>query len=684
MESTRGLYRLNKVIASPDSETIWITENEKHASQLISIGVQATTSGLGISPSAVDWSALKGRRIIIWPIDTRIEAKTNKFVLEVNTILKQLNCSVQAVDINQLKPADGTDTTDVNKFTLDMKDIINPHDTTDGNDAINWLFDHEGITKYELMSLPLVSLEFNNNKKKDEKMKSTMSTDQSSKNNQSNSQSQALIELTDDFNFFHAPDTKTYASVPINSHRENHNIRSKVFSRLLQGRYYKKYGKSLNKNALDEALNIFESKAMFEGEQHNVYVRVAGDGCHIYIDLGDKLWQVAKVIPGSWEITQKVPVKFIRPKGMLELPIPIKGGSLETLKEFINLPDEESWVLLVSYLLFSLTPKGPFPILIVQGEQGAAKSTFCKVIRSLIDPATSPLRSMPTNTRDLMLAAQNGWLMVYDNLSGLSSVLSDALCRLSTGAGFATRELYSDSAETLFEASRSVCLNGITEFATRDDLLDRALILKLPSIPDEQRKDENSFWADFEMKQPCILGGILDVLSKALKYLPEIDLEYTPRMADFSKFSSAVEIAMGWHEGTFMSAYNHNRMLSTEMSLESDPVAQAILSLEKEKWRGTATELMDELELKVSETIKRSTSWPKAASWLSNRIKRLAPALRKVGIEVEFDRDGVNGTRYISILQTDQFTSSSVRTARLLKKQSTIDDDLDDLMDEDF
>ena len=162
---------------------------------------------------------------------------------------------------------------------------------------------------------------------------------------------------------------------------------------------------------------------------------------------------------------------------------------------------------------------------------------------------------MPTNTRDLMLAAQNGWLMVYDNLSGLSSVLSDALCRLSTGGGFATRELYSDSAETLFEASRPVCLNGITEFATRDDLLDRALILKLPSIPDEQRKDENSFWADFELMQPCILGGILDVLSKALKYLPEVDLEYTPRMADFSKFSSAVERAMGWHEG-----YIHERI----------------------------------------------------------------------------------------------------------------------------
>ena len=305
------------------------------------------------------------------------------------------------------------------------------------------------------------------------------------------SSSQVLIKLTEDFILFHSPDTKTYASVPINSHWENHNIRSKVFSRLLLSRYYKKYKKGLNKNALEDAVNVLESRAMFEGKQDDVHVRVAESADHIYIDLGNKLWQVAKVTPDGWEITQDTPVKFIRPKGMLELSLPTKGeSSVEDLRSFINLPDEESWVLLVSYLFFSLTPKGPFPILIVQGEQGAAKSTFCRVIRSLVDPATSPLRSMPTNTRDLMLAAQNGWLMVYDNLSGLSSVLSDVLCRLSTGGGFATRELYSDSSETLFEASRPVCLNGITEFATRDDLLDRALILKLPSISDDQRKDE--------------------------------------------------------------------------------------------------------------------------------------------------------------------------------------------------
>jgi hypothetical protein len=664
MGNVKQLYKLSEVIASPDSgETIWVTENEKHANQLIDRGIQATTSGLDTCPSEVDWSALKGRNIIVWPIDTRIEPRSNEFVLKMNAVLKRLNCSVQAVDISQLKSTDGTDTTDANEFTLDMKCIINPDDTTDDNDAINWLFEHEGMTNGDLMALPLVSLDSNNNKKKDEKVKNIMSTNQSSKNNQSNSQSQALIELTNDFEFFHAPDTKTYASVPINSHRENHSIRSKVFSHLLQGRFFSEYERGVSRNALDDALGVFESKAMFKGEEHEVHVRVAEDDHHhnnIYIDLGNKLWQVAKVTADGWEITQGTPVKFIRPRGMLELPLPTKGGSLEDLRSFINLPDEESWVLLVSYLLFSLTPKGPFPILIVQGEQGSAKSTFCKAIRSLIDPATSPLRSMPTNTRDLMLAAQNSWLMAYDNLSGLSSVLSDALCRLSTGGGFATRELYSDSSESLFEASRPVCLNGITEFATRDDLLDRALIFKLPSIPDNQRKDERSFWKDFATAQPMILGGLLDVLSKTLKYLPDVDLEQAPRMADFAKFSTALERAMGWHEGTFMSAYNSNRMLSTEMSIESDPVAQAIISLEKNEWKGTATQLSSDLETLVSDSILRSRSWPAAPNSLSNRVRRLIPALRKIGIEVEFGREGNSGTRYISIIKAGRFIVSSV------------------------
>src|SRR5438034_11429068 len=127
-------------------------------------------------------------------------------------------------------------------------------------------------------------------------------------------------------------------------------------------------------------------------------------------------------------------------------------------------------------------PRGPYPVLGFHGEQGSGKSTRARIVRSLIDPHSVPLRCEPKEARDLMIAATNAWCIALDNLSYLPAWLSDALCRLATGGGFGTRELYSDADEVLFEAQRPVILNGIEELATRGDLLDRAIILYTPQI----------------------------------------------------------------------------------------------------------------------------------------------------------------------------------------------------------
>ena len=111
-----------------------------------------------------------------------------------------------------------------------------------------------------------------------------------------------------------------------------------------------------------------------------------------------------------------------------------------------------------------------------------------------MDPNTAALRSTPRDERDLVIAATNGWLIALDNLSHLSDWLSDALCRLATGSGFATRELYTNAEEAIFAAQRPVVMNGIEEVATRGDLLDRALILYLPTIPEAKRQDDKAFW----------------------------------------------------------------------------------------------------------------------------------------------------------------------------------------------
>src|SRR5207237_7756215 len=138
------------------------------------------------------------------------------------------------------------------------------------------------------------------------------------------------------------------------------------------------------------------------------------------------------------------------------------------------------------------------------GEQGTAKSSCARVLRELVDPNSAPLRSLPRENRDLFIAATNGHVIVFDNVSDLLDWLSDALCRLSTGGGFATRQLYTDGEEAIFDVQRPVILTGIEDLPTRNDLLDRAVIVEAPALEDDNRRPESRFYADFDRKFPSI------------------------------------------------------------------------------------------------------------------------------------------------------------------------------------
>ena len=241
---------------------------------------------------------------------------------------------------------------------------------------------------------------------------------------------------------------------------------------------------------------MLEGKALYDGPELPVYTRLAEHNSAIYLDLGNAQWQAVEITSSGWQVIDTPPVKFRRAKGMLPLPEPVRGGTLAALRPFVNLASEDDWRLLVSWLLAAFRPTGPYPVLVVYGEQGSAKSSLVRVLRALVDPNTAALRTTSREERDLVIAATNGWLIALDNLSHLPDWLSDALCRLATGSGFATRELYTDADETIFAAQRPIVLNGIEEVATRGDLLDRAITLYLPTIPEDQRKDEKVFWED--------------------------------------------------------------------------------------------------------------------------------------------------------------------------------------------
>ncbi len=240
------------------------------------------------------------------------------------------------------------------------------------------------------------------------------------------------------------------------------------------------------------------------------------------------------------------------------------------------------------------------------------------------------------------MAACHSWVIAFDNLSGIKEWLADALCRIATGGGYSARQLYTDSDEVIFEAMRPVVLNGIPDLATRPDLADRAIILKLPTIDEANRRTETKLWADFDEAAGSILAFLLDAVSTALRCRDEVQLDQIPRMGDFCIWAEAAGAAFGWKPGDFTKAYQDNRAAAIGMTVTADMVAEAILALinEVKEWQGTASELLDKLNLRVSDQIKRSDQWPKAPNWLSNRLRRAAPGLRAMGLEViEHDRE---------------------------------------------
>ncbi|MCH7664749.1 MAG: hypothetical protein IH936_02325 [Acidobacteria bacterium] len=450
-------------------------------------------------------------------------------------------------------------------------------------------------------------------------------------------QAQVLAELASDAELFHTPQGKAFATVRVNGHRETYPVMSTRFRLWLSHQFYRKEKRAPASQALKDAIATVQAQAIFDGVEIEVFLRVAGDDERIFLDLCNGNWEVVEIATDGWKIISDSPIKFRRAYGMLPLPHPRPGGSIDELRRFANVRTDNDFVLIVATLVAALNPSGPYPILNLIGEQGSAKSTLQRFLRDLVDPSVAPLRTAPRDERDLAIAANNAWMLVFDNLSGLSGTLSDALCRLATGGGFSTRKLYTDDEEALFDSQRPVMVNGINDSVLRGDLMDRAITVSLPAIPENRRLTEREIRAQFESVRPSILGGLLDAVSTGLRNLPGVKLERRPRMADFAEWVVACEPSLPWRGGLFLEAYAENRDTAVETALESDAVGVAIRALlEKDRiFTGPMSELLPALSDLVDEGLKQSKAWPKSARSLSNRVRRAAPSLRSSGIEFE-------------------------------------------------
>ena len=463
-----------------------------------------------------------------------------------------------------------------------------------------------------------------------------------------------LVEVGQEASLWHEPgaDGDAYATISIDGHTENYPIRSAQFRRWIGHKFFKEKGTVAGNQAFEDAIKTLEGEAIFDGEEHPVFTRIGSLNGKNYIDVGDDKWQVIEVSAEGWNVVEHPSIKFRRPAGMRALPLPDMTGSINDLRPFLNV-EESDFPLIVTILVAFLLPQGPYPIPVLIGEAGTAKSTTADVLMRLVDPRKAPRRSQPREERDLVVMARNSWCLGFDNLSGLPEWLSDSFCRLSTGGGFSTRRLHTDADEMIFEAQRPIILNGISDLATRHDLASRSIVFNLPVIPDDMRRSEREFWAEFEIAYPLILGALYEAASTALRNVKDVVLEKAPRLADFAQWAVAAEPSFPWPAGTFLDLYEKNRSDVGESSLDADIIGQTVREIAQEGvWKGTASELLEAVCSKTSESLQRSRLFPKTASALSNRVRRVATTLRVSGIDVEFGRIGKDRKRIISIRQS--------------------------------
>lgn len=630
-EDRRPLYNLPAVAAAIQrGETVTIVEGEKATDALAAIGIVATTVAFGKGGAKkTDLSPLAGAAVAYSP-----DADAPEYAATIAEQLAKLNSKparpAKLITLEGVgEKGDAADYLELPAFDSWEPERIKQH----------WLEMIEAAPEF----------------RPDDHGSAGDDDDGEERGQRQKTQKDILIGIALAADLFHNPDGDPYATIRVGDHVETHPVRSRGFRRWLSQQYFDQTDNGPSSQAVQDALIVVEGKACFAGPQLPVDLRLAEHDGDIYLDLANDRWEVVKVTPAGWSIEARSPVRFRRPKAMLALPRPEAGGSIDQLRHFINV-DDDHFTLITGWLAAAMRPRGPYPVICLHAEQGSGKSTTARVLREMVDPNGAALRSEPRQPHDLAIAGNNSWIICLDNLSDLRVWLSDCICRLATGGGFATRALYTDDEESIFSAQRPVILNGIDDLAVRGDLLDRAVIVNLPRINEPSRRTEELFWRQFNEAKPYILGALLDAVSVGLRRLPDVRLERLPRMADFAVWATACEPGLGLAEGAFLEQYTANRSSANELVLEASPASAALTEFmsRRPEWEGTATDLLAELNCRADEATQhkreRDKSWPKSARSLTNALRRLAPNLRATGLDVEFVRQhGGNRRRLISI-----------------------------------
>jgi len=456
-----------------------------------------------------------------------------------------------------------------------------------------------------------------------------------------------IIEEQKSLEFFHDEYKNAYIRFEIDNTKENWPVGSSNMQSWLGYIFWKSEKEPLRPDTIKNITGLFESRARYEGLEYPLNIRIAKLDDELWYDLVNKKWETVRINKNGWEIINNSPILFKRSLHNQSQVIPEKGGDVKLFLKYVNVKNSEDKLLLLVFLISCFISDFSHPVMVIFGSHGSAKSFLSKLLRRIIDPSIIDVVSIPETNKEIIQAFFNNYFLFFDNVSYLHHKVSDIFCRVVTGGGFVKRKLNKNNEDVIYKIRRPIGMNGINLVGTQPDLLDRSFLLELERIEPKERRLDNEIMSEFEKDLPLILGGVFDVLVKTLQIKPSIELDWAPRMADFASWGSAIAVALGYSQEEFISAYKNNINSQNEVALDENIVATAIISLMEniggEDWKGTASELLDDLNSNLSSGNLVNTFeqyWPKSSNNLMKRLNVIKPNLKEIGIIFNSVSDG--------------------------------------------
>lgn len=339
---------------------------------------------------------------------------------------------------------------------------------------------------------------------------------------------------------------------------------------------------------LRTALHLFEAKARrSELSRQSIALRLSHRGqpfdpAAILIDLCSLEGDAIEITAAGWRIISTACHAFRRSRSQQPLPPPTEPAN--SLPSALHFPPAA-----LAWLVSALRPIGPYPILLVKGSAASGKTMLARMLRSLIDPATSAFCPRPRTERDVMRLAWNNYVLAFDDSGDLPATVLAALRRLSSGVSFEFDRSAQAADSVSIPLQRPIILTASDDCASVGNdaaIANHAITIELPHIAAPQRRTESEILIEFESARPALLATACNAVSLALGNVRDTNPEFPTRFADALQWSIAAAPAFGIAESQM------------RVALCPDTLAREVAAFAhgKHYWEGSPTELLAALQ----------------------------------------------------------------------------------------